>query len=310
MSEKMKDITEKLLEIISDYKKNGFNGAYNIREDGQCAARMSSENIKIESKTDKPGLDITVKPGTKGETVYIPACVTKGGVDDLVYNDFFVGEGADIVIVAGCGVHTDDHSEARHNGIHRFFIGENAKVRYEEKHVGTGTGTGNRVIDPVTEVTLEKNAYLEMDTTQISGVDHTIRKTTATAAEGAKLVIRERLFTEAEQKAETFFQVDLNGEGSRADIVSRSVAKGHSYQNYESTIVGNAPCSGHSECDAIIDDDAIVDASPRLFARNKDASLIHEAAIGKIAGEQILKFRTLGLTEEEAEAKIIEGFLA
>ncbi len=310
MSENMKDITEKLLEIISDYKKNGFSGAYNIRQDGECAGRMSSENIKIESKTDKPGLDITVKPGTKGETVYIPACVTKGGVDDLVYNDFFVGEGADIVIVAGCGVHTDDHSEARHNGIHRFFIGENARVRYEEKHVGTGDGTGDRVIDPVTEVTLEKNSYLEMDTTQISGVDRTVRKTTATAAEGAKLVIRERLFTEGEQKAETFFQVDLNGKDARADIVSRSVAKGHSYQNYESTIVGNAPCSGHSECDAIIDDDAIVDASPRLFARDKDASLIHEAAIGKIAGEQILKFRTLGLTEEEAEAKIIEGFLA
>ncbi len=309
MSGSMNDITKKLLEMVSNFK-GSFKGAYNIREDGQCAGRVSSENIKIESKTDKPGLDITILPGTKGETVYIPACVTKGGIDDLVYNDFYVGENADIVIVAGCGVHTEDDSEARHNGIHRFFIGENARVRYEEKHIGTGDGTGNRTIDPVTDVVLEKNSYLEMNTTQISGVDKTTRKTTAKAAEGAKLVIRERLFTEGEQSAETFFQVDLNGEGSGADIISRSVAKGKSYQNYVSTIVGNAPCTGHSECDAIIDDDAIVDASPRLFARNKDASLIHEAAIGKIAGEQILKFRTLGLTEEEAEQKIIDGFLA
>lgn len=309
MSENMNAITKELLEIISDIKGD-FKGAFNIREDGECAGRASSKNIKITSKTDKPGLDIHVNPGTKGETVYIPACVTKGGVDDLVYNDFYIGENADIVIVAGCGVHTDDHSQARHNGIHRFFVGEHAKVRYEEKHVGTGEGDGNRTIDPVTEVFLEKNAYLEMDTTQISGVDNTVRKTSATAAEGARLVIRERLFTEGNQKAETFFQVDLNGDGSGADIVSRSVAKDHSYQNYVSTIVGNSRCSGHSECDAIIDGEAIVDASPRLYARNQDASLIHEAAIGKIAGEQILKLRTLGLTEEEAEKKIIEGFLA
>ena len=309
MNNSFNDITKNLLEIVSDFTGT-FHGAYNIRENGKCAGRVSSENIKIESKTDKPGLDIFIKPGTKGETVYIPACVTQGGIDDLVYNDFFVGADADVLIVAGCGVHTDDASEARHNGIHRFFLGENARVRYEEKHVGTGNGTGKRVIDPVTDVTLDKNSYLEMDTTQISGVYHTIRKTNATAAAGAKLVIRERLYTEKDQKAETYFKVELNGEGAGADIVSRSVARDKSYQNYESTIVGNAPCTGHSECDAIIDEDAIVDASPRLFARNKDASLIHEAAIGKIAGEQILKFRTLGLTEEEAERKIIEGFLA
>ena len=309
MSETMNEITKKLLELVSEYKGD-FKGAFNIREDGECAGRSSSKNIKIDSKTDKPGLDIHVAPGTKGETVYIPACVTKGGIDDLVYNDFFIGPDCDIVIVAGCGVHTDDHSEARHNGIHRFFVGEGSKVRYEEKHVGTGTGTGSRVIDPETDVVLEKNSYLEMNTTQISGINHTRRKTTATCAAGSRLVVRERLFTEKDQKAETFFHADLNGEGASADIVSRSVAKDQSYQNYESTIVGNAPCSGHSECDAIIDDEAIVDASPRLFARHKDASMIHEAAIGKIAGEQILKFRTLGLTEEEAEAKIIEGFLA
>lgn len=309
MSNPISNVTKELLKIVSDFK-DIFNGAYNIRENGQCAGRQSSKNIKIESKTDLPGLDITVLPNTKDEVVYIPACVNKGGIDDLVYNDFYIGENSDIVIVAGCGVHTDDDSEARHNGIHRFFLGENARVRYEEKHVGTGDGDGRRVIDPITEVVLEKNSYLEMNTTQISGVDRSNRKTTAKAAEGARLVVRERLYTEKEQRAETFFQVDLNGEGSGADIVSRSVAKDKSYQNYVSTIVGNAPCSGHSECDAIIDGDAIVDASPRLFARNNEASLIHEAAIGKIAGEQILKLRTLGLTEEEAENKIIEGFLA
>ena len=303
------ELTKKMLEIISDFK-GVFHGAYNIRENGQCAGRVSSKNIKIESKKDKPGLDITILPETKGEVVYIPACVTQGGIDDLVYNDFFVGENADVVIVAGCGVHTEDNSEARHNGIHRFFLEEGAHVRYEEKHIGIGTGGGQRVIDPETDVYLKKNSYLEMNTTQISGVDHTKRTTNAVAEEGAKLVVRERLYTENEQKAETYFKVDLNGEGAGADIVSRSVARDHSYQNYESTIVGNSACTGHSECDAIIDEDAIVDASPRLFARNKDASLIHEAAIGKIAGEQILKFRTLGLTEEEAEKKIIEGFLA
>lgn len=309
MNNSLNSITKKILETVSDFT-GSFKGAFNIRENGECAGRLSSENIKIESKKDLPGIDITVKPGTKGETVYIPACVTKGGIDDLVYNDFFIGEGADILIVAGCGVHTDDHGQARHNGIHRFFIGENARVRYEEKHIGTGSGDGSKTIDPITEIVLEKNSYLEMNTTQISGVDKSMRKTTAKASEGAKLVIRERLFTEKEQRAETFFQVDLNGEGSCADIVSRSVAKDTSYQNYVSTIAGNAACTGHSECDAIIDGEAVVDASPRLYARNKDASLIHEAAIGKIAGEQILKLRTLGLTVEEAESKIIEGFLA
>ena len=308
-NESINEITKKLLGIVSDWTGT-FTGAYNIRQDGACAGRVSSKNIKITSKNDLPGLNITVAPNTKGETVYIPACVTKGGVDDLVYNDFFIGEGADVLIVAGCGVHTDDHTEARHNGIHRFFVGENARVRYEEKHIGEGSGDGGKTIDPVTDVVLEKNSYLEMETSQLGGVSKSVRRTSARCAEGAKLVIKERILTEGEQTAETFFQVDLNGEGSGADIVSRSVARDKSKQNYVSTIVGNAPCTGHSECDAIIDKDAIVDASPRLFARNSDASLIHEAAIGKIAGEQILKLRTLGLTEEEAENKIIEGFLA
>lgn len=309
MNNKISDITKTLLGLVSDWTGT-FNGAYNIREDGQCAGRQSSKNIKIESKTDNPGLEIRVLPGTKDETVYIPACVTKTNVNDIVYNDFYVGENADITIVAGCGVHNDGNEESRHNGIHRFFIGKNAHVKYEEKHVGTGSGEGIRSIDPVTEIYLEENSLLEMDTSQIGGVDKTDRKTTATAAAGARLVINERIMTEGSQVADTFFQIELNGEGSGADIVSHSVAKDKSHQSYISTIIGNAPCSGHSECDAIIAGEAIVDAAPRLYARNSDAALIHEAAIGKIAGEQILKLRTLGLTEEEAEAKIIEGFLA
>ena len=305
----MNNITETMLKEIPDWS-GSFKGAYNIRENGCSVGRQSSENIKIDSKTDQPGLDIHILPGTKGETVSIPACVTHGDVDDLVYNDFYVGEGADVIIVAGCGVHTETGEPARHNGIHRFFLAPNSHVKYVEKHIGTGKGFGIRTIDPVTEVFLEENAVLEMDTAQIGGVDRTTRKTKATVAAGGKLLIRERILTEKEQTADTEFEVELNGEDSSADIVSRSVARDASRQSYVSTIVGNAPCSGHSECDAIIDGTAVVDAAPKLWAHNADAALIHEAAIGKIAGEQILKLRTLGLTEEEAEKKIIEGFLS
>lgn len=305
----MNEITRNLLERISDFK-GSFEGAYNLRVDGTCAGRQSSENIRIDSKTDNPGLEIHIKPGTKGERVSIPACVTHGDVNDLVYNDFFVGAGADVTIVAGCGVHTETGEPARHNGIHRFFLEEGAHVLYLEKHIGTGKGEGVRSIDPVTEVTLEKDAVLTMDTAQIGGVDHTVRTTSAVLGENAKLIIRERIFTSGSQTAETNFHVALNGAGSGADVVSRSVAREHSCQNYISVVEGNAPCTGHTECDAIIDGGARVDASPRLSANHPDAALIHEAAIGKIAGEQILKLRTLGLTEQEAEEKIIQGFLA
>ncbi len=301
-------ITEKLLGLVSDWQGE-FSGAYNIREDGMCAGRLSTEHIQIESKTDKPGLDIVVLPGTKGETVYIPACVTHGNIDDLVYNDFYIGEGADITVIAGCGVHTEDEEDARHNGIHRFFLEKNSHVKYIEKHVGTGSGTGLRKIDPVTEATLAEGSTLEMDTSQIGGVDRTTRKTKATVAADAKLLIRERLLTEGTQYANTDFEVYLNGENSGTTLTSRSVAKGDSVQEYHSSIIGNAACTGHSECDAIIDDNGVVKAVPELIANDGDAALIHEAAIGKIAGEQILKLRTLGLTEEEAEAKIVSGFL-
>ena len=305
----MNEITKKLLSQISDFKTD-FKGAFNIREDGLCAGRQSSANIRIETKKDKPGIDIRVLPGTKGETVYIPACVTKSDVNDLTYNDFFIGKDSDIVVVAGCGVHSDGEEHSSHNGIHRFFIEPGAKVKYLEKHIGTGKGTGERSIDPVTEIFMEKDSTLEMDTEQIRGVNRSTRKTYAKLNAGAKLIIRERILTDGDDTADTDFTVELNGEGASADIVSRSVAKDDSKQAYSSVIIGNAPCSGHSECDAIIDGNACVDAAPRMVANHSDAALIHEAAIGKIAGEQILKLRTLGLTEEEAEAKIIEGFLS
>lgn len=304
----MNKITETLLRIVSEYDGD-FKGAFNIREDGGCAGRQSTENIKIESKKDKPGIEIHIKPGTKGERVYIPACVTRGNIDDLVYNDFFVGEGADVIITAGCGVHTDDSEEARHNGIHRFFLEKGARVLYTEKHIGTGSGTGARRIDPVTEIDLAEDAVLEMDTVQIKGVDSTVRKTTGTLAARAKLIVRERIMTDGEEKAETDFDVVLAGEDSGADLVSRSVAKGRSHQVFNSCIKGENRCTGHSECDAILADEGTVSASPSLEASHVDAELIHEAAIGKIAGEQILKLRTLGLTEEEAEETIISGFL-
>lgn len=309
MSNSSNDITKMLLGKISDFKID-FKGAYNIREDGKCVGRQSSKNIIIENKADAPGLVVRILPGTDGETVYIPACVTHGNVNDLVYNDFLVGKGANVTIAAGCGVHTENGEPARHNGIHRFILEEGSRVKYLEKHIGTGKGSGDRSIDPVTEAYLGKDSVLEMDTEQIRGVDHTVRTTNVYAEEGAKLTIRERIFTDRDQTAKTQFKVELNGDGSGADVVSRSVAKDNSVQEYISDVIGNAVCTGHTECDAIIDGNASVHAAPRLIANNCDAALIHEAAIGKIAGEQILKLRTLGLTEEEAEAKIIEGFLS
>ncbi len=304
----MNKITKSLISIVSDLDGTP-KGAYNIREDGECAARHSSENIDIVPKKDKSGIDIIIKPNTKGETVYIPALITHENVKDLVYNDFYVGEGSDIIISAGCGVHNDGCGTSEHNGIHRFFIGKNARVLYLEKHVGTGDGEGKKVINPETYVEIEQDGYLEMDTVQIGGVDSTKRNCEAILKEGAKIVVKEKIMTDGEQFAETKFKVELNGEDSAANLISRSVAKGNSHQKFISKIDGNTKCTGHSECDAIVMDNAIVSALPEVKANSVDASLIHEAAIGKIAGEQIIKLMTLGLTEEEAEARIIEGFM-
>lgn len=304
----MNKITEKLLDVISDWSSE-FLGAFSIRENGSCVGRQSSEHIQIDSREDGLGLVIRVSPEAQDETVYIPACVTHGEVDDLVYNDFYIGEGARVTIIAGCGVHTDDEETARHNGIHQFILEKGAHVVYKEKHVGTGKGTGIRSIDPVTDVVLEEDAVLEMETVQIGGVDRTMRKTRAKLGARAKLKIHESILTEKQETAQTDFEVYLNGEDSGGDLISRSVARGSSSQEYHSRICGNCRCTGHSECDAILADKGCVNASPELFAGDVDASLIHEAAIGKIAGEQIVKLQTLGLTEQEAEEKIIEGFL-
>ena len=304
----MNQNTEEILKIVSDWK-GSFCGAYSIRENGQSIARMSSEHIHIEPKKDKPGLDIHVDDGTKGETLAIPACVTVPGLDDVVYNDFFIGKDCDIKIIAGCGVHNDTGEPARHNGIHRFVIGEGSHVLYEEKHIGLGKGIGRKTIDPVTVIELGKNASMEMDTSQIGGVTDSKRVTRASVADGGRLVVHERLLTEKEQRASTEFAVDMDGKDSSVDLISRSVAKDDSYQAFHSVIRGNAPCSGHSECDAIITGNGKVSASPQLDANDIDAALIHEAAIGKIAGEQILKLKTFGLTEEQAEERIIRGFL-
>ena len=310
MNENLSPITQELLQLLSESGNGKFQGAYSLRQDGKCIGSASNEHVSIRPKEGKPGIEVHVTPGTKGETVFIPSCVTQGGFNDTVYNDFYIGAGCDILIRSGCGVHTDNHELARHNGIHRFFVGEGATVHYEEKHIGTGKGSGKRSINPVSEIHLAKNAFMEINATQISGLDKAQRNTVAQVEEGAKLIVRERLFTEEDQITDTRFKVELNGNGASADVVSRSVARGRSHQTMDSVIVGNAACTGHSECDSIIGEEAIVDASPRLFAHHPDASLIHEAAIGKIAGEQILKLQSLGLTEEEAEAEIIRGFLS
>lgn len=286
-------------------------GAYNIRTNGASSARNTTANIDIITKEDKPGIDIKIKPGTKNESVHIPVVVSQAGLKDMVYNDFFVGEGADVTIVAGCGIHSCGDADSGHDGIHTFFVGRDAKVRYIEKHYGEGDAdaTGKRLMNPTTIVHLEKGAQMMMETSQISGIDDTLRVTEADLADGAKLEIHDSIMTTGEQNADAVFTADLNGEDCSCNIVSRTVAKGHSKQHYTSTLNGNNRCAGHTECDSIIMNNAYVLATPQLSAATTEASLIHEAAIGKIAGEQLIKLMTLGLTEEEAEEQIISGFL-
>ena len=304
------DETKELLKVVSDADiEELLSGAFNIRSNGGCLGRQDSENIIIDSKQDGPGLVIHIKPGTKGEKVFIPACITVSGIDDLVYNDFYVGEDSDVTIVAGCGIHTTTGEPARHNGIHRFFLARGAHALYEEKHIGTGSDDTRKIIDPVTEVFMDEESYLEIDSVQLGGVDKTLRQTKAKLSSKATLVIKERILTDGDEEARTEFEVELNGEDAGVNLISRSVAKGNSLQAYQSNIIGNTKCYGHSECDGIIAEHGRVDASPKLVANSEDAQLIHEAAIGKIAGEQILKLRTLGLSEEEAEKAIIDGFL-
>ncbi len=284
-------------------------GAYNIRANGQMAGRNTTANIDIVTKEDKPGIDIRIKPGTKSESVHIPVVLSESGLKESVYNDFFVGEDCDITIIAGCGIHNGGDAASEHSGIHRFFVEKNAKVRYVEKHYGSGDGNGERIMNPTTEIHLAKGASLEMETVQIKGVDSTHRVTTAHVEEGASLVIHEKIMTHGQQSAVTDFTVDMKGDDSSVNLISRSVAKEQSRQLFKSRIIGNGKCQGHSECDAIIMDNASVSAIPELTANNIDANLIHEAAIGKIAGEQLIKLMTLGLTEKQAEEQIVNGFL-
>ena len=285
-------------------------GAYNIRVNGEKAGRNTTANIDIATKTDgKSGIDIRIKPGTKNESVHIPVVLSESGIKETVYNDFYIGEDSDVVIVAGCGIHNCGNQDSQHDGVHRFFVGKNARIRYVEKHYGEGDGSGKRILNPVTEVYQEAGSYGDMEMVQIKGVDNTHRITRAELAEGATMIVHERLMTHGEQVATSVYEVALNGEGSSTDVISRSVAKDTSEQVFEAAIVGNSVCSGHAECDAIIMDKAHVVAVPKLDARNVDAALIHEAAIGKIAGDQLIKLMSLGLTEAEAEEQIIGGFL-
>lgn len=297
-----------LLQIIADMGESP-EGAYNIRANGELASRHVTENTDIRTKTDKPGIDIIIKPGTRNEEIHIPVIISETGLTDTVYNDFYVGENADVTIIAGCGIHNCGEGEARHDGIHTFYVGKNARVKYVEKHYGEGDGTGGNVMNPTTVVNIEDGGYMEMETAQIKGIDSTRRVTRGTLSDGATLIVREKIMTHGTQTAETDFSVDLNGADSGANVISRSVAKGNSSQKFSSVINGNNRCNGHTECDAIIMENGRVTALPQLTANHIDASLIHEAAIGKIAGEQLIKLMTLGLTEAEAEEQIINGFL-
>ena len=284
-------------------------GAYNIRMNGEGAGRNSTEHIDIVTKKDKPGIDIIIKPDTKNESVHIPVILSQTGLTDLVYNDFYIGENSDVTIVAGCGIHNAGDEKSQHDGIHTFHVGKNAKVRYIEKHYGDGDGNGENVMNPTTVIFIDEDGYMEMETAQIKGISSTKRDTKATLEKGATLIVKEKLMTHGKQYAETNFDVDLNGEGASTHVISRAVAKDESRQLFLSNVKGNNRCNGHTECDAIIMDNAVVKAVPEITAAHVDASLIHEAAIGKIAGEQIIKLMTLGLSEKEAEEQIISGFL-
>jgi Fe-S cluster assembly scaffold protein SufB len=302
--------TEKMLLLEVADLADLPTGAFNIRSNSQSVGRQSSENIDIQSKTGVSGLDIFIKPGTKGETLHIPVVMTESGLKEEVYNDFFIGDGAEIEIVAGCGIDNCGAHDSQHDGIHRFYVGKNAKVKYVEKHYGSGKGAGKRILNPVTEVTQEEDSSMEMEMVQIKGVDDTARTTVASLKRGAKLIVRERLMTHGVQNAASVYTVTLDGDDSTADIVSRGVARDDSYQRLDLKIVGNAACKGHTECDSIIMDNGRILAVPALEANCVDASLVHEAAIGKIAGEQLTKLMTLGLTEAQAEEQIINGFLS
>ena len=302
------EIEKRLLMEVADLHKVP-EGAYNIRSNGKSAGRASTENIEIIPRETGDGLTVKIKAGTKNESVHIPVVMTKSGIKELVYNDFYIGENADVTIVAGCGIDNCGPKDSEHDGIHRFFLEKGARVKYVEKHYGSGDGRGKRILNPGTEVYMDADSFMEMEMVQIKGVDDTNRTTTAKLKDNAKLVVRERLMTHGVQNAVSTYEVSIDGEGASADVVSRSVARDNSFQRFDAKLIGNCACSGHTECDSIIMDSGRILAVPGLEANNVDAALVHEAAIGKIAGEQLIKLMTLGLTEAEAEEQIINGFL-
>lgn len=304
----MEKIEKNLLKQIADIEKVPM-GAYNIRKNGEGIERKTTANIDIVTKQDKPGIDIIIKPNTKNESVHIPVILTQGGITDVVYNDFYIGENADVVIVAGCGIHNSSCDNAQHDGIHTFHLSKGAKIKYIEKHYGEGEGAGGKILNPQTIINLDENATMEMESVQIKGVTSTIRETVANLKSGSSLVISERIMTTGNQMAKTIFDVSLDGEDASVHVASRSVAEDESIQEFISNVKGNTKCFGHVECDAIIMGNARVISDPKIEANNVDASLIHEAAIGKIAGDQLIKLMTLGLTEKESEEQIINGFL-
>lgn len=308
----MKQLTEvenRLIREVADLHEVPM-GAYNFRANGGLAGRNTTANIDIVSKKEGSGIDIHIKPGTVNESVHIPVVLSESGLQETVYNDFYIGENSDVTIVAGCGIHNCGTQDSQHDGIHRFHVGKNAKIRYVEKHYGSGDGMGRRILNPVTEVYMEEGSSMEMEMEQIKGVDSTERTTIAELKKNARLVVRERLMTHGEQYAISIYKVTLQEEGGSADVVSRSIARDKSYQKFDACVIGNAPCKGHTECDSIIMDEGTILAVPSLEAHHVDAELVHEAAIGKIAGEQLIKLMTLGLNAQQAEEEIINGFLA
>lgn len=301
-------ITEKILKQID---ASGFkqDGAFNLRHNGTSFCHGDSEHVKIRKKEDKQGIDVYIDGDTKGEQVHIPVVVDASGMTDIVYNDFYIAEGADVTIVAGCGIHNSGCNESRHDGIHSFHVANGANVRYEEKHYGEGEGTGAKILNPVTNIYMEEDAVFTLDTVQIKGVDSTQRETNISMGKGSKLYVMEKLMTHDNQTAVSNMEVQMNGEGSSAQIISRSVAKGTSKQVFHPKAVGNAGCHAHVQCDSIIMDHAQVSSIPEINANHLDAAIIHEAAIGRINDEQLIKLRTMGMTEEEAEGVIIDNFL-
>ena len=304
----MEKIDLKLLKEIAELEGTP-QGAYNIRKNGGAGGRACTEHIVIDTKTDKPGIDIRIAPGTQHESVHIPVIITETGLTELVYNDFFIGEDCDVDIIAGCGIHNTGCETSQHDGVHTFYVGKNSRVRYVERHYGEGEGSGARIMNPQTIVYLEEGASINMETTQIRGIDSSKRETKVVAGAGAEVVITEKLLTHGAQTAESDMEIILQGEDSSGRVISRSVAQDTSQQVFYPRMTGEARCFGHVQCDSIIMGNAKIKSIPAIIADSMEAQLIHEAAIGRIAGDQITKLMTLGLTEEEAEEKILEGFL-